>query len=100
MRRSITAVFAVSALFAGLAIASPAQASSSGISQLIQVAQAKSENSNDQAQQGANEQRDMIRRQQNLRARQRALENTDQRGALRQGQAPQCRVCIASQNND
>jgi hypothetical protein len=70
MRRSIAAIAVV---LTSLSLTTPAYAD--GIRQLIQVAQIKAENANDEALLAADRQRELVREQRELRAQQRQLES-------------------------
>ena len=92
------AAAAMSVVFASLSFAVPAHAQSSGIQSLIAVAQMKAENANDEALEGANRQRDLVRQQQQIRANQRALEDARNNQIQPVGA---CRTCIVqSTSND
>jgi hypothetical protein len=77
--KKITLTLSLAAILVSMA---SAHAAGDGINQLINVNNAKANQANDQAMQGADKQRQLIGEQKQLRARQNAFDNTTKQGIL------------------
>jgi hypothetical protein len=96
---------AVSSVVASLSLAAPAYAQTAGIQSLVTVAQVRAENANEDALDGAERQRSLVRQQQRLRSNQRAIEDTSAQRNLSNARlgaagAIVCRGCAVQTTSD